>query len=382
MKFPQDTDNKRRYSGTAQDIGDEHGDEYNKDITMSPISRLMDDSDEQDMPDEPGAFVNGYDRRPTTAESPSSDEHESSPYAPDRAERERPPMRERPVATPPSPSLNSDEDFFEVGIREARRERERRRPTNPNPRPAVRATIPTPRRMSAPPTIRPAPSKHEIEQDNPEDVYDTFRQRYNPEDLISATKSGRAAKRDPGDTRGFSSRPQGEEDERINPARVAIVGGAAAFLVLLIILVVSMNHFRTGRNFYQAQADENAGYRSRYVAARSENTALLDANSDLRSENATLRAQFEAQDTGLAASNGNNNNDASDTETPLDQQDWPRAHVVARGQTLTVIARIHYGTERVNRHPFTYTEHIRLYNNMPNDNTFEGRTINIPAPPG
>lgn len=379
MKFPQDTDNKRRYSGTAQDIGDEHGDEYNKDITMSPISRLMDDSDEQDRPDEPGTFVDGYDRRPTKAEIPPAGEVERSPYAPDRSERERPPMRERPA--PPSPSLSSDEDFFEVGIREARRERDRRRPTNPNPRPAVRATIPTPRRMSAPPPIRPTTSNNEVDPNNPDDVYDTFRQRYNPEDLISATKSGRAAKRDYGDTRGPASRAQAEEDERIDPTRVAVVGGAAAFLVILIILVVAMNHFRTGRNFYQAQAEENAGYRSRYNVLRTENTALSEANSELRTERNDLQALLAAQDTGQDAYHGNNNNDASDTETPLDQQDWPRQHTVARGQSLTVIARLHYGAERVNRHPFTYTEHIRLYNNMPNENTFEGRVINIPAPP-
>jgi len=379
MKFPQDTDNKRRYSATAQDIGDEHGDEYNKDITMSPISRLMDDSDEQDRPDESGAFVDGYDRRSAKADTSPIGEPERSPYAPDRAERERPPLRERPA--PPSPSLSSDEDFFEVGIREARKERERRRPTNPNPRPAVRATIPTPRRMAAPPAIRPTTSSNEIDPNNPDDVYDTFRQRYNPEDLISATKSGRAAKKDSGDTRGSASRPQAEEDDRIDPTRVAIVGGAAAFLVLLVILVVAMNHFRTGRNFYQAQAEENAGYRSRYQIARSENAMLEDDNLSLTIERDNLRAQLEVQDTGQAASNGNNNNDASDTETPLDQQDWPRQHTVARGQSLTVIARIHYGTERVNRHPFTYTELIRLYNNMPNENTFEGRTLNIPAPP-
>jgi len=68
-------------------------------------------------------------------------------------------------------------------------------------------------------------------------------------------------------------------------------------------------------------------------------------------------------------------------EHPSTTNDFPRQHVVQLGQNLTIIARIHYGTERVNKNLVFYTEHIRQYNNMRNDQVLLGQVLNIPAPP-
>ena len=366
MKSPTDTDNKRH---------EEHMD----DVTMSPIGRLMDDGDEEDATPG-GAYVSGFDRgRPA----------EPTPSAPTRpapipgTERERYSPRER-ERTAPSPSLSSDEDFFEVGVREARRERERRKPTNPNPRPAVRATVPTQRRMAAPPpTASPRTPPHEQTDDmGADEVYDTFRKRYNPDEIISSGRGGRAGRRPPGgDPRTSDARP--EEDERINPARVAVAGGAFAFLLLLIILVVSMNNIRRERNYYRTAAQENANFVSRYNAARADVTELRDENNQLRTQRDNYRAQLDARpEPGTGAVPGGNAAPGTGDVAGIPYPDFPREHLVASGQNLTIIARIHYGAERVNRSPAIYTEHIRTYNNMPNENVFAGRTINIPAPPG
>ena len=375
MKFPTDTDSSRRYTKPAEDS------EYNDDATMSPIGRLMDDGDEPGEP-ESGAYVSGFDRRKPA--EPEAAPTRPAPIHGTERERERPGMRERERSAP-TPSFASDEDFFEMGSREAtRRERERRRPTNPNPRPAVRATVPTQRRMSTPPAPSSRPAGREVADDaNPDEVYDTFRQRYNPDDLISAGKGGRTVRREPGDTRGPAPRPQAEEEERINPARVAVAGGAFAFLLLLIILVIVMNNFRIQRNYYRAQVDENAGFRSRYYVLRTEATGLYDSLVDYRNQRNNYRAQVQAQTPGTTATDPGDNNDlpGNGTAAQPPAEDFPRQHEVMSRQNLTIIARIHYGAERVDRRPMVYTEHIRNYNNMPNDQVNVGRIINIPAPP-
>jgi len=381
MKFPEDTD-KKRYS--AEDTGGE----YMDDATISPIGRLMDDGDEDEQPT--GAYVSGFDRSKPPAPEPPPTPTRPAPIPgagrerPPSREREMPPPREREVPPPrerpaPTPSLASDEDFFEIGSREARRERERRRPANPNPRPAVRATVPTQRRMSAPPKPRPA-DHEEIDTDNPDEVYDTFRKRYNPDELISASKGGRTVRRD---ARSSDARPQADErEERLNPARVAVLGGAFACLVLLIILTANMVSLRGQRNDFRTQAEENEGFRTRYHDSQLNATGWQNRYNQRTNDYNTLRAQVSAQASPATADNNHGEgNDATGTATQTPAEDFPRQHTVVPRDNLTVIARRHYGAERVDRNPLVYIAHIREYNNMRNDQVNLGQVLNIPAPP-
>ena len=114
---------------------------------------------------------------------------------------------------------------------------------------------------------------------------------------------------------------------------------------------------------YHLQAQEISTYQERYAALRETTAYLEELQNQLNAELNRLQAQYDA----LATSS--------------DVDDFPRQHQVAFGENMTRIARIHYGEERVNRHPFTYTEHIRLYNGMPHDSVQLGQTLIIPAPP-
>jgi len=380
--------------GTTDDRNpDKRSDIYN-DAAVSPIGRLMDDKNEPS--DEPSAYVSGFER----GKPPEDHPPERRPVRRQRETREPQPAppepypsdnfyemgvleanarrttRDRSTSEP-----NPDEDFFELGVREARKERERRRPPNPDPKPAVRATVPTQRRMNN--TSQSPPRRNETYSGDqqPEDSYDTFRKRYNPDELISASRGGEPVRRGDGAVRSFSPQPM-EDDERINPIRVAIMGVAAAFLLLLIILVVSLTRTIGQRNDLQEIVDAGNEYQSQYNNLRADFdfvSSQLETRTTERDHYRSLALQpggpGTATDPGYA--NNYSSSDSSDSAHTI-SDDFPREHLVVRGDNLTRIARLHYG---IGRDTLRYQQHIMAYNNMRTDVVHLDTTIRIPAPP-
>jgi len=367
---------KKTYDSDDRTLTDQPSEE--NEVLLSPIGRLM--SDDTTTDEEQNAYVSGFERsQPDSYPEPAS--------AP--AERRRP-KRERPA--PPIDAL-PDEDFFEVGIREARagreRDRERRRQPNPDPRPAVRATVPTPKRMAAPP---PRHGDEEVYPPDspPEDIYDTFRQRYNPRDLISAGRGGRpvrrgASPRDGAPSGGRSLDNNNDSGDTPNVMRIAAVAGI--FVLLLVLVIMTVNRNSINRRYNEAQ-ERIAGMETAYARTNSlerEVDSLEVQRTTLQNRVTYLEAQLEQQNnpgTQEGTTQPGADTDGSDQdESPPGQGNLPTTHVIQPGQSLTGIAILHYGRGTATENHLR-AEHIARYNNIPNLEAIQaGQTITVPPLP-
>ena len=351
MKNTYDPDQDDRTQMDLPDAGDD---------LSSPIGRLM--SDEEEVIVEEDTLVSGFDRN----------QPEDAP----------PPERRR--ARRPQPAVDPDEDFFETGIREARagRERDRRRQPNPDPRPATRATVPTHKRM---------PRRNEDEfhplDTPPEDKYDTFRQRYNPDDLISSGRGSRPPRKGAPPPREGAPARRGYDSDNSgggNTSMLRMVALGGIFVLLLILVIMTVN-----RNSLNRRYNEAAERIESMEAAYAENDALRRQVSSMEAEQLadSIRiAELETQLASLTNSGGEQvagNQAGAENgaeEAAPGQGDFPRQHEVERGQLLTAIARLHYGDG-------TATEnHLRAlfiadYNNVNADNVPAGTILTIPALP-
>jgi len=351
--------------------------------------------DNIDTKEEPSAYVKGFERpparEPARRREPAA--HAEPPVDP-APERERRPRRERPTVSR-QPELDPEEDFFEAGIREVRardRSRESRRPTNPDPKPAVRASVPTQRRMATPP-----PEHHQMEEHDtypPEDAYDSFRKRYDPAELISASRArqGRQGRDEGRPSRGgYASGGRDvaahadDDSEGLNPMRMILAGLALGVLLLMVFLVISRASRGTRIAELEAQvASMEEAYasthrdRNRIAELEGLNNAHERTIADLNAQIA-VQANLDAQQPGdnNNAPPSENNNDSD--EAPVQNQlRIPAYHIVERGQSLSSIARLHYGPGTASE-IHARAEQIRIYNNIANANHIQvGDRINLP----
>ena len=344
------------------------------DDMSSPIGRLMSDETDDEPTEETNAFVSGFSR--------NQPEEPSAPI-------ERRSRRERPA----SPS--SEEDFFEAGIREARASRDRdrrRRPTNPDPRPAVRAGVPTPKRMTSP--LR-RDDEYALPDSPPEDQYDTFRQRYNPDELISTTRGPRPQRRgapqrereeiDLSASRGFASRFADDEGERTSLVRWVAIAGVIVVLGVMIILA-------TGRtsaiNRYNAAAyrvrNMEAAYLEHDAIARQNDARAIEIDS-LNDRINYLENRLEqltpATTTGTGVTPPGPGADATTDYVPATPGGFPATHIVESGQTLSRIARLFYGSG-TDTEVQLWANHIAAYNNIADPSLIRvGDVLTIPPLP-
>jgi len=358
---PQDTADKKRVSAYQPENG------VNTDeMSTSPIGRLM--SDEVGTVGEPSAYVSGFDRAPAAEPEPII---------------ERPSRRERAGgedgmsgaehSSDKTPQPVDGDDFFEAGIREARAIRERRRQPNPAPRPAVRANVPTQRRMASMPSMSQPPP--------PEDAYDTFRQRYNPGELISSGKGGRPVRKAPpaGGERG-PVRPAVDDSDTVSPLRYLMLGATVAFLGVLVFLLVHSHNLRG--NYAEAQATiarMQEAYDS-YHLITEQRDILLTKNEAQEITIENLQSELAMrEDVGTPGVQQPNDPPVQPvtTEPPATTPQFPVAHVLQRGQNLHAVARLFYGDATP-----ALIAHIANYNNLADpDRVREGDVINVPAPP-
>ena len=361
---------------------DEMEDDFFEEKTpSSPIGRLMDDDDTDN---EPSTYVSGFDRDDNRPPLPSPTER--------RTRRERP-------AQPPQ---DESDDFFEAGMREARasRDRDRRRQPNPSPKPAVRANVPTQRRMAGPPPRRNE-EEIPISSGPPEDKYDTFRQRYNPDELISTSRSGsgggrpvRAGQRpqrnevDLSASRGFAPRRRDEDDDDgsdyTGMVRIIAFAAALAFIGVIIFLGfsrASINRQLTEANetiaAMQAAHAGPAGWENVQNELNAEINRLNGIINDYQAQLNALQDPYTPPQGGLAAGNDLPPGDPA----PPAQNNLPATHVVVRGDSLTSIAIRFYG-RGTNAENHLRAQHIATYNNLRNlDDIYVGQVLTIPPLP-
>ena len=382
----EDFDDREYDYDPEEDFAQSEGDE------ASPIGRLMDD--DVGFENEPSAYVRGFDRTPP----PPLEPEPTKPAPPRRQRRERPasPRNEEFFAN--QDEETPEDDMRALGARDAARAARRRQP---EPRPAVRAGTPTPRRMSGsspqPRDYETAPRARQPEGEPPrrknapppEDEYDTFRQRYRPGDLISSGGNrgeerggdGRQPRRPaPAGRRAGAAAHQGEDGA--NMLRLILFGAVLVVLLIFIILIVRINTLANRSADATAQVESMEAAYGRYNNLResynAQNEELAARNADIVRLEGQLALANAANMPGSA--DGGGQGSASETpETPTEPvPEWPRQHVVVRGDNLGRIARYHYGENTP-----ALVEHIQSYNNIRNPNEIQiGNTLTIPAPPG
>jgi len=388
-----------------QDYQDSINDSNNisQEEDLSPIGRLMDD--DVGFENEPSAYVSGFSRKPAPepekTEAPRRRRERPETIAMPRTDpsQEKNPRRRQTPVQELSPGSGSEpgpgDDFYEAGIREARR----RRPQNPDPRPAVRAAVPTSRRMAQPPPRRHSePTQDDRKADQqPEDSYDTFRQRYRGDLISSGASRGTggertAARRQPppqgGARNGHAparTRDSNNNDDAASLLRMGLLGGIFLVFVVFIILIVRINTLanRNSEAEYTIASMEDAyeRYHSVVAANAAQDMEIRRQEAEINRLNSELAA-FRAENMpggadggGQAIGDGTPGTTQPSTEPP---PEWPRTHTIVTGDSLGRIARAFYGSSDL-----VYIEHIAQYNNIRDPNNIPlGRTITIPAPPG
>lgn len=357
---------KNTYDPDDRNLPDLPGDDDS--MSSSPIGRLMSDETEV-VAEEDASLVSGFDRSKAEADEP-----------PPPMERRRP-KRERP-------DPDADEDFFEAGIRDAStgRERGRRRQPNPDPRPAARATVPTHKRMAAP--RRNEDEFHPLDMP-PEDKYDTFRQRYNPKELISSGQGSRGSrpprKGAPPTRDGAPRRSDGGED--LNLLRYVTLAGVLVLLIVLVLMTVSRN--RLTRELEDARETIDS-----MQDAYARTNSLIRENEELEAQTLADAIRIEELEAQLGVQNGDEEGEyplllqqpddpttaGEETSATASLGDFPRQHVVLRGQNLTTIARMHYGDGTASEN-YARAIFIANYNDLDPNNVPADTVLTIPPLP-
>ena len=336
-----------------------------------------------------------------------SSEVEVSPFAPPQRER----VRRRP---------ENEENAYEAGIRDAQAfvgiqsnstdgdegmqspaatRPPRRRPSqNPTPRPAVRANVPTTKKMPHAAGGRPGTNSDNTET-LPEDAYDTFRKRYDPDELISSKRGGQerpprkraGAPTDEGvdlsASNGFDSPPRRRprqpiaENDNVNLIRYAALGAILLFLGVIIILIASRSSLNRRYNELYVENErmrpiyEDASQvQARYNNLRGENQRQANHIAELENQ---LAANQPSTTSGAGGtSGGGTGGESIGSLAP----ELPAEHTIIAGDNLTNIAIRFYGNSTVvvnqNR-----AEFLAQYNNLNINNIPVGRTITIPVLP-
>jgi len=379
-----------------RDINDEQQESfqlYNEEMSRTAVGRLFDD--ESDSP-ESVSYVSGFNDRPPakrndydtsdTVEKTSGGDTKIRPRVKISDTR---PLRKRP----PELEDGGDFDFFEAGYNDARstpveredrdprdrRPREHQRPTNPAPKPAVRVNVPRkrgeqdPRNRDHDPRTAPEPA---------EGGYDNFRQRYNPDEIISSPRNPDARRGRPGE------RAEYQESEPINPLRWILVAIGIGFLVLMAILVMRMTSLSGELSEAQETitALEAEAAAARELPSQLEIDAMQERLNDRTEEAARLRGilmQAGIDPDAPVIPQQNEDNDPDGTEAPSETPGttatatFPREITVQPNDNLGRIASRYYGSN---------TQSIRNliaeHNNLTDPSLITiGQTLTLPPLP-
>lgn len=422
------------------------GGSYNEEMSRAAVGLLFDDDDDDDNSKdtpEPVSYVSGFERNPTsrrprrealaeareeappppkpkeTAPRPAPPEQPEErsrsrrattrimegggatlPREPREArpprdrERGRPPERERDRERPPERSREREKEHIlerertpesdrEQGReREPGRERGRRPAGATGPVPAVRTNVKT-ERPAPPPEGRPRRDPRNVPAPI-EDGYDNFRQRYNPDELISSPRNPGKPKRrgQPADGRGNFG---GYGGDGPNIIRWVAIGSAAVFIILMVVLIFQVNSLAGQRNYYRdiAESIDNetspAGPSQLELYAMEETIDIQrDMIADLR--NRMIQAGLDPDAPVLPPNFGGQPSEGGSElppQAPEPTSDFPREITINPGDSLSRIANRYYGSNTQD-----IIAMIANYNGLANPNDIRiGQTLTLPPLP-
>jgi len=342
---------------------------YSEELSRAAVGRLFDDDDEEEGDDGPpqikSAFVTGFDRAPSRDKNPTKkrerpparEEHDRFKPQEEEPQAEEPPIEEREEAPPErhrrretattrllsSGSNNAREDDSE------RRERTGRR--NPSPKPAVRVNVAKER-------------EHDPNEPKPDDL-ETFRRRYNSEELFSPPRNpNRPVRKGRTDVRKDRI-PINTGTEPVTPLNMILAGAAIVVVAIVCVLTFQLISHRsklsdaeekvttleTQIERMESQHDiEVAELKNELVNAHIKNVELqvMLTEHGLNPDDPPPGSEGDRPGSGITP-----------TPPPGTGSNFPVTHVVAPREVLSTIARRYYG----NADPATL-EHIRVTNNI------------------
>ncbi|MCL2372514.1 MAG: LysM peptidoglycan-binding domain-containing protein [Defluviitaleaceae bacterium] len=360
------------------------GKPYGEDISRAAVGRLFD----EDAEDKSSQFVRGYGRN--TSRRPGANEA-------DRASQDTKPLqqetrtRTRRATTMLMDGADESELPAESSFtrpRERVRDRDRRR--NPEPMPAVRTNVET---VHKPEFRHPRDGK---DAPQPENNLEGFRERYNPDELISAPR--RRSGPPPRD--GGARKPRGPaapvplaygtETEGLNPLRIVGVVVAAGVLIFMVFLVIRMNGLSNDISDYRDQIADLEYAAGATSPSQLELDAMREERDHYRSEAQRLDNQLrqigqhpdhQPQQPGP----GQGVSDGTDVDVPtptpevnVNQQGFPRTVTVRSGDSLSRVVARYYGPSP----PHTLVLHVAAANNLVYPYiVHEGQTLTLPPRP-
>jgi hypothetical protein len=343
---------------------------YSEEMSRAAVGRLFDDADDdtEEPPSVQSAYVSGFDRNPTKKRERADKNERFKPQAeeplPQEEHEDEAPIeqRHRRRETATTRLLNSSSGM-PVPQEEERPTREGRR-RNPVPKPAVRVNV-------------------QQEEHTTEENLDTFRRRYNSEELFSPPRSTNRPVR-PGqqrDVRRDRARTTEREADTVSPLRLIMAGSAIVILLIVSVLTFSL----ISANGRYRDASERIAYLELEVLA-AVNQGELD-NSGLRETVRTVEDQRDFYRNALSSAGinphappptvddgtGPGPGQAATTQPPATAgYVLPLYHTVVRNNTLTSIARRYFG----NTNQATIN-HIMAANGMSNDRINIGDVLSI-----
>lgn len=348
---------------------------YSEELSRAAVGRLFDGEENGGGPPPiKSAFVTGFDRTPASGE-------DKNPT------KKRPPLRETNERFRPRPAEEPQHLHEEEPAGEAPLERHRRRETattrllsgaqpdeptddrrdrnarrrNPAPKPAVRVNVPTEHHAQEnPPPKNPRNKKNNPNEEHPsEEDLDTFRRRFNSEELVSPPRNpNRPVRGGRADVRTNRIRAGGGDSETIGPLQMVLAIVAIAVLALVTILAFQLVSFR-GR--YNDSVEANADLRRLLDAAENsigiETQAYRENLIAAEAEIARLERVLREGGHETLPTNGENWGDEDGEQPPAPPQvglpTLPTTHTVVSGDRLELIAMRYFG----NRYPATQ-DHI------------------------
>lgn len=324
------------------------------------------------------AFVTGFDRNPTKKrERPIREENERFKPASKEEEpevmprEEHPPERHKRRETATTRLLNNAEEPPEP---EHRERNSRRR--NPAPKPAVRVNVPSERKVRNP---QGEPMQDRQRENSAEEDLDTFRRRYNSDELFSPPRNpNRPVRQGRSDVRTNRIKPGERDSETVGITRIILAGSLIAALGVVTILTWQMMSFRSAYN--EAQSDlisAHAAVTAAHTEAELTNRDLLYQRDNLLSQISALEALFYSYGIDPNApppppDDGTRPGEGA-TQTTPSTPTLPTEHMVVTGENLSRIAQKYFG----NSEPATL-EHIRSTNNLRSINDIQaGRPLTI-----
>jgi len=363
------------------------GKPYGEDISRAAVGRLFDEDAEA----KPSQYVKGYGRNTSRRPVLNEENGVSQEAKPSQETRTRSRRATTMLMEGADESELPDSGFTRPRERNRERDRDRDRRRNPEPIPAVRTNVETVRK----PEFR-HPRDGKDAAPPAESNLDGFRERYNPDELISAPRRRggpppRDGVRKPRNPAAPVPLAYGAEPEGLNPLRIVAVVVMIGVLVFMLWLVLRMNGLSNQINEYrdviadmEYEANTASPSQLELDAMREHRDLLLVQNQELNNQlmaqgiHPSDPQQNQPLGPGAGVGNGEGTEPPDPTPDPPAQQGFPRTVTVQRGDNLSRIVARYYGASP----PHSLILYVAAANNLADPFIVqEGQTLTLPPRP-